>query len=182
MSFHRRGERETPPLPVTGREDSPDDVEEVKREPAGVEIPNASQRPRITQASAPRDRVRLPSPPRGGRHLLAHPPGGRRRDERGPSSGFRIPPEVYAGEMGPPRGPMGGRGWIRDPARRGGRGHDHRGGYHHDQMRRNQRRYSCLNIALIVCCISFRIACCAWFASHACMWSVILLSPGHEHC
>lgn len=140
MSFHRLGERETPPLPASGREDSPDDIEEVKHQAGGAAVAGVGMRAQNPQGVAHRDRVRLPSPPRGGRHLPMHAPAGRRRDDRGPPFGVRIMPDAYSSEMGPPRGPMGGRGWVRDSGRRGGRVHDHRGGYHHDQMRRNQRR------------------------------------------
>lgn len=140
MSFHRLGERETPPLPAAGRDDSPDDIEEVKHESGGAAAAGVGTHLQNIKGVVHRDRFRLPSPPRGGRHLPMHALSGRRRDDRGPPFGVRILPDGYASEMGPPRGSIGGRGWGRDSGRRGGRAHDHRGGYQHDQMRRNQRR------------------------------------------
>ena len=140
MSFHRRGERETPPLPVSGREASPDDVEEIRHEQSGPELVAAAQRMPGAQAMPHHDRARLPSPPRCGRvQVPMHAPVSRRRDDRGPPPGARVVSDIYP-VAGPPRGQLSGRGWVRDPGRRAGRGHDHRGGYHHDASRRNQRR------------------------------------------
>eukprot|EP00892_Ulva_mutabilis_P002412 jgi/Ulvmu1/12171/UM085_0035.1 len=143
MSFHRHRERETPPLPVSGKEASPDDIEEIHNEQSGPELVAMGLRTQGHQGNAHRDRARLPSPPgpRGSRgQVPVHTPMHRRRDDLAVPSGGRVMPDMYPGVMGPPRGPAGGRGWVRDTGRRGGRGYDHRGGFHHDATRRSQRR------------------------------------------